>query len=87
MPHTKSAVKRLKQSEDRRVRNKSHKSAMKTQIKKLFVAMKDENADKSVALSSTFKKIDQVAAKGIIHKNKANRLKSRLAKRMNQAAE
>ncbi len=86
MPHTKSAEKRLKQSEARRVRNKSHKSAMKTQIKKLFVAMKEESADKAGALSSTFKKIDQVAAKGIIHKNKANRLKSRLAKQLNKTA-
>jgi small subunit ribosomal protein S20 len=87
MPHTKSAEKRLRQSEARRVRNKSHKSAMKTQIKKLFVAMKDEKADKSAALSATFKSIDQVAAKHIIHKNKANRIKSRLAKRMNQASQ
>jgi len=84
MPHSRSAMKRLRQNRKRRLRNKSHKSAMKTQIKKFLAALEKGDENLSAVLAATFKKIDQVAAKGIIHKKRADRIKSRLSLRMNR---
>lgn len=85
MPHSKSAFKRMIQNEKRRLINKSHKSEMKTQIKKFLIALKEPNENLGKMLSQTFKVLDQVAAKKIIHKNTADRIKSRLSLRMNKA--
>ena len=63
MPHSLSAEKRLRQNGKRRIRNKSHKSAMKTQIKKLFKAIEEKSPDVETVLALTYKRIDQVAAK------------------------
>jgi small subunit ribosomal protein S20 len=86
MPNTKSAKKRLRQSLERRTRNRAVKSSLKTQIKKVLTAV--EGGD-SEATGSEFrvaaKKLDQAAAKGIIHRNKAARLKSRLSARLKTA--
>ena len=78
MPNSLSAEKRLRQNHKQRIRNKSHKTAMKTQIKKFFAAVEEKSPDVETILALTYKSIDQVAAKGIIHKNKAARIKSRL---------
>ncbi len=85
MANHKSAEKRMIQSRKRRVLNKSQKSAMKTQIKKFLDALKTPDAKLGEMLSQTYKKVDQVAAKGVIHKNTADRIKSRLTLRMNKA--
>ena len=59
---------------------------MKTAVKKAYIAI-DTNADnKAEAVSLAVKKIDQAAAKGIMHKNTAARSKSALAKRLNASA-
>ena len=84
MPHSASAMKRLKQNKVHRIRNKSHKNAMRTQIKKLLAAIESKSPDLDKVLSDTFRSIDKVASKGIIHKNTANRLKSRLSLRKNR---
>ncbi len=83
MPNIKSAVKRVKTNEKKRVLNASHKSALRTAVKQFEVAV--EGTDLAVA-ESTFrfatKKLDKAVTKGIIHKNAAARKKSRLAKRL-----
>lgn len=84
MPNIKSAIKRVKTSEDRRAHNASIKSAMRTAIKtfEAYVTNNDvENAKSAFALAS--KKLDKAARRGIIHKNVAARQKSRLAKKLN----
>ncbi len=86
MPNIKSAKKRVKVIATKTARNKDIKSALRTAIKKAYIAI-DTNADnKAEAVSFAVKKIDQAVAKGILHKNKAARSKSNLAKRLNAAA-
>jgi len=76
MPITKSAIKALKQSEVRRARNTNKKRNLKNAVKDTKTA-----EDLSKAQST----IDKIAKTGYIHKNKAARLKSRLAKRVAKA--
>lgn len=86
MANIKSAKKRVKIIAAKTARNKATKSALKTAIKKAYFAV-DTNADnKQEAVRFAVKKIDQAAAKGILHKNTAARRKSNLAKRLNASA-
>jgi len=79
MPNTKSAIKRLKQSEVRRARNKAVKTRTRTEIKRVLTAV---TAGDVAAAESNYKlaakKLDQAGSKGVIHKNTAARQKSRL---------
>lgn len=80
MPNTKSAKKRLKQSIGRRLRNRATKSALKTEVRKVRSAIASGNAEAGAAeLRVATKKLDQAAAKGVIHRNAAARVKSRLS--------
>jgi small subunit ribosomal protein S20 len=80
MPTTKSAKKRLRQSLERRAKNRAAKSAMKTQVRKVrqAVAAGDiTTAETELRLAA--KKLDRAGAKRVIHPNAAARTKSRLA--------
>ena len=79
MANIKSAKKRIRVIEAKTLQNKMTKSALKTAIKK---AENAEGAEKAEAIKAATKKVDQAAAKGLIHKNKAERKKSQLAKKM-----
>ncbi len=84
----KSAQKRVRISKKKTFQNRVLKSRLKTAIKKFehtVATGEDENIDQK--LSATQKLIDQSVAKGIIHKNKAAREKSRLAKLVNLSME
>lgn len=87
MPNIQSAKKRLRQSLQRRARNRSAKSTLKTSIKKLqsSVAAKEFDVART-QFSALCKLLDQTAAKGIIHPNKASRTKSRLNHSIRKAA-
>ena len=86
MPNIKSAKKRVKVIATKTAQNKAIKSALETAVKKAYIAI-DTNTDKKAeAVSLAVKKIDQAAAKGIMHKNTAARSKSSLAKRLNASA-
>ncbi len=75
----KSAKKTIRQDSVRRMRNRSDKSALKTQIKKFVSAIKSHDFDEAGKhLSLVTKKLDKIAAKNIIHKKTASRKKSRL---------
>ncbi|GAB4178270.1 MAG: 30S ribosomal protein S20 [Calditrichia bacterium] len=78
MPHYKSAFKRLRQQEKRRVYNKTNRSKMRTIIKKVRAAKSKEEA--AVVLNDAFSVIDKMAKKGLIHKNNASKQKSKLTK-------
>ena len=84
MPNIKSAKKRVKVTEKKNLRNRMIKSAMRTTVKKFEAGIANGSADAAL-LSATAANIDHAAAKGVIHKHAANRKKSRLAKRLNQA--
>lgn len=84
MANHKSAIKKMRQDEVRRQRNKAYKTRVKTVVKEVEAAIRDQNRE---AAEQAFKEavpvIDRVAGKGIIHKNRAARKKSRLAKKIN----
>jgi len=85
MPHTKSAKKRLRQNEVRRLRNRAMKSQIKTQIKKVQTAAQGGTAeDLQKQYNLAAKKLDHAAAKRVIHPNLAARKKSQLARLLNQ---
>ena len=83
MRKNKSAIKKARQGEDRRLRNSHVKSTMKTQMKKVVAAL--ENKDKESlpeTLKATVSYINKAASKGVIHKNNASRKVSRLSKKV-----
>ena len=74
-----SAEKRHRQSEERRLRHKSAKSAVKSSVKKFVaLAQKKDIPGADAALKEMIKKMDTAAGKGIISKNAAARKKSRM---------
>ncbi len=80
MAHSVSARKRARQSAARRILNKSQRSSLRTQLKKVVAAV--ESGDREAAqteLGKAVKVLDKAARKGLIHKNQASRRKSRLA--------
>jgi len=83
MPQHKSAEKRVRQNARRAERNKAKISKLRTLVKKVRTAKTKEDASK--VLPATVKFLDQAAAQGIIHKNKAANLKSSLTKQANNA--
>ena len=86
MPNTKSAKKRHRQSQVRRTRNRAAKSVLKTQVRKVREAIAAGELDKAAdELRVTSKKLDQTAARGIVHRNLASRLKSRLSAAIKRA--
>lgn len=80
MPNIKSAEKRLRQSEERRLLNSANRSRMKTAVKKAI-----ESKGQEASLKQAISAIDRAAAKGVIHKNAAARRKSRLVKKLAKA--
>lgn len=78
MANTKSAKKRIRQAEKRTARNRSQKSRLKTGIKSVMNAPDAETAEK--AFRETSAMLDRYATRHVIHRNKAQRKKSQLAK-------
>lgn len=79
-----SAEKRHRQSEERRIRNKSVKSSVRTSVKKFTaLAQQKKVEDAETALRAMIKKLDTASGKGIIKKNTAARKKSRMQKLFN----
>ena len=84
MPNIKSAKKRVVVNKTKTARNKSRNTALKTAIKKAHVAVEANAANKDVVVKEAIKKVDQAAAKGLLHKNNAAHKKSALAKLLNE---
>ena len=83
MANIKSQIKRNRQTEIRKARNKSTRSSLKTQIKRYLETVESGDADASTgAFRDVSKALDQAAAKGVIHKNTAANKKSRLARKL-----
>lgn len=87
MANIKSAMKRAKTNEERRLRNKAVKTNLKTSIRKFNDAV--EGGDKALAEEAyrvASKKLDRAASKNVIHKNAASRKKGQLARTLNEMA-
>ena len=92
MANTKSAIKRIKQNEKRRLRNRYFVGRARTYVKRARQAMEDEELETArQATREAISALDKAAEKGILHKNNASRRKSRLTKHLaeleKQAAE
>ena len=77
MPNTKSAAKRLRQNERRRVSNKAARSRLKTAVKKVRSASEADQATKYYR--EAVRLLDRAASRGLVHRNRVARSKSRLA--------
>ena len=85
MANHKSALKRAKQSEVRRLRNKAYKTGLKTAVKQVREAVESGSSEQAAAtLKSAVSLIQKTAVKGVIHRKKAARKVSRLARHVNQ---
>ncbi len=83
MPNIKSAKKRVLVTKTKAGRNKARNTALKTAIKKANTAIETNAADKEALVKAAVQKIDQAAAKGLIHKNNAARKVSAITKKLN----
>ncbi len=82
MANIASQIKRNRQNERRRLRNKSVRSELRTRTKHAVIAAEQGTEDGAVLLALAIKRIDKAAAKGVIHKNQAANRKSRLMRRI-----
>jgi small subunit ribosomal protein S20 len=79
----KSQIKRNKQNERRRLRNKSVKSSLKTAVRKFDAALEQGDLDTAtVLMRDAGRKLDKAASKGVIHRNQAANRKSSIARRL-----
>jgi small subunit ribosomal protein S20 len=82
--HSLSAKKRIRQNKVSRARNRARKNQIKLMVRSFNETLTAGDAAKSAeSLRAAIKKIDQVAAKGTIHKNAASRKKSQLQRKLN----
>jgi len=82
MANIRSQIKRNRQNERRRVRNKAVRSEIRTRSKVAVALASSGAAESAEALRLAVKRIDSAAAKGVIHKNQAANRKSRLMRRV-----
>jgi small subunit ribosomal protein S20 len=79
----KSQIKRNKQNEKARLRNKAVKSSLRTSVRKFREAADGGSAaEAEIALRAACRQLDKAASKGVIHKNQAANRKSAIAKRL-----
>lgn len=86
MANTKNAKKAIKTSERRRERNKTVRTTIKNVFKKALTGISEGSKDAAQLVNTASAEIDKAVTKGVVHKNKAARKKSRLAKRLHAAA-
>ena len=86
MANIKSQIKRNKQNEKARLRNKAVRSNLKTRIKSAEAAAAGGGEESVATLRAAIATNDRAAGRGIIHKNAAARKKSRLVKRLAQVS-
>jgi len=84
MPQTRTALRALRKAQKRRLRNLKVKKELKESIKKFKKLLESNLEEAKKYLSVVYKKLDMAAQKRVIHKNKASRQKSKLAKKLNQ---
>jgi small subunit ribosomal protein S20 len=84
VPNIKSAIKRVKLSKIQNAKNTAARSALKTAIRRFEEAVENNAENAAEALRQASRALDKAAAKGLIHKNKAARKKSRMTKKYSQ---
>lgn len=83
LANIKSAIKRNRQNEKRRLNNRTYRGGARTQVKKARIAIEDGKLETaSAAVHEAIRSLDRAASKGVIHRNNAARRKSRLMKQL-----
>lgn len=83
MANIKSQIKRIKQNEKRRLRNRVYRGAARTFVKKARLALGEGSVEDSrAAILEAMRALDKAAQKGVLHKNNAARRKGRLMKQL-----
>ena len=82
MANTKSAIKRMRQSEKRRQRNRAVRSRVRSVLKTARTALTAAGNDAGAAVHQAIRTLDKAVTKGVIHRNTAARKKSALARRL-----
>lgn len=86
MPNIKSAIKRVKVAEKKRLRNKPVRTAVRTYIRTAERQISAHSVAASQdAVLRAVRALDKAASKGVIHRNNAARRKSRLMRKLNKA--
>jgi len=87
MSNHKSAAKKARRDAEARLRNRSNRSTLKSAVKKFLAAITTGNkAEATTLLPKTLGVVDRAVRKGVVHKNAANRAKSRLTLKVNALA-
>jgi small subunit ribosomal protein S20 len=87
LANTKSAKKRIRVNEEKRLRNRPLRTAARTFVKKAELAIRaGDEETAATAVGNAISMLDRVASKGVIHRNNAARRKSRLMRKFNQLA-
>jgi len=84
--NTSSAIKRAKQSERRRQRNRAARSTIRSSIKAARVALAGKSPDARSAVQEAARVLDRAVSRGVVHRNTAARKKSALAHQLNALA-
>ncbi|MGI6083834.1 MAG: 30S ribosomal protein S20 [Acetivibrionales bacterium] len=83
MPNIKSAIKRAKTNEAKKLQNRMKKSELKTVLRNYREAIETNSSESQDMLKLAIKKVDKAASKNLLHKNAASRKKSQLQKAYN----
>jgi len=87
LANIKSQIKRNRQNEKKRARNRVYRGKARTMVAKALVAVNGGEKESSVeAIRTAISALDKAAAQGVLHKNNAARRKSRLMKHLAQVA-
>lgn len=84
MPNIKSAIKRVQLNKLQNAKNTAARSALKTTLRRFEEAITNNAENAAEALQKASRALDKAASKGLIHKNKAARKKSRMNKKYSQ---
>jgi len=80
--NTKSAIKRMRQEEARRLRNRAVRSRIRTSVKTARAAVGTPGGDPRATVLEAIRALDKAVTKGVVHRNTAARKKSALARRL-----
>ena len=83
MANTRSAMKRMKQSEKRRQRNRGARSLIRSSVKTARAAIEGKSPEAKTVVHLAIRTLDQAVSRGVMHRNTAARKKSALAKHLN----
>jgi small subunit ribosomal protein S20 len=86
LANTQSAIKRMKQSEKRRMRNRAVRSKVRSAVKSARVSLQGGAVDARTSVLAAIRTLDKAVTKGVVHRNTAARKKSALAKKLGRMA-